>query len=353
MPDSVTTSSLLKVSTHAPGGITMETVQDSSEYSLETLVALFGTRNVREVSQRVTQNINNVISTAEVPQLQVRNEPSSSILVVNGVTKTIPSLIPRITALSERTYARGELLAMYTASRTEEEAATITGSIEVVVDNDRAVSADPVVQSLYNASSSVDPKNPLKRTFEKKKFDTHKATMEYVIEDFYTASEDPINLSDFGYDFADDAVADLDNSSEKYTEYYPSGSIIYTDVYYDSVFGGDENKYFTLSGSNESWLITSEGKIARKYQTGDRQKVPIKLIFDVSKIDSNSDDVCTNTNYDLRTVWWYDRTFYTSQKLTEEFVASNVGHYVKNITWNEATIIDTSGVFQSSVSCVD
>lgn len=350
MPDSVSTSSLVKVSAHAPGGIALETVQSTDVYSVPTLVSLFGTNNVQSVTRQVNQTINNVITQTHVPALTVTLTRSSSIIEGETRTKTIPT----ITRLAEDLYTRGTIPALFTASRPPSEQTDITSSMRIAVEPEREISADPDIRALYTETASFDANvNNVLREVDLEAYKQHVAEKEVKIEEFFTHSMSDIYLSDYGYLSASDAVEDNLNTLNKYTQYYIFDDVIYKDRHHTSVFTNPSHTYYRVSGSNSSWGITARGKTYHIYNDGEKSKRTIKLQFNKAVMSDKADDVCVDGDAapNIVTVYWYDHTLYQSERITKEYVGGDGINYIKNVTWDEAMLINTDGTIASSSAC--
>lgn len=345
MPDQVTTSSLISLSTQAPGGLQIATTQNTANYTIPQLIALFGTNNVKSVGRNVTQNINEVSTQETLTELNVVTTTQQ----IQGRT----TIVPQITRLSEREFNRGEILALFTASRPAEAIPTITGSFEIVVDPERQLSRDPDIRALFEDTGVLEDGKAIERHVPQDLFNAHIANREFEITDFYTHSESTIEMSDYGYIGASDAVADEDNGDDKYTTYYIQNDTMYLDNRHVSLYQGDEHKYFKISGSDEAWGITSRGKTFHTWVPGQKEKPKIRLIFEVTNKKMDPAQVCVDgQNPKFETAYWFDREFYREKELiTPFFVSDNGTEYIKNVTWDEAMLIDTSGSLSASAPC--
>ena len=340
MPDSVTSSSKVAVQLHAPGGISLGTVQDTSQYSVETLVSLFGTNNVASITHAATQNVNNVVTTQQVTDLRASTRISSSI--ANGRTKQV--VIPSITALSERLHRRGTIAAMFTASRTPAEATEITQSVRIVVEPERQLSADPDIRALYEDTGSYEVGKELDRKVDVDIFDTHILNKEPEYTSPFTHSETTIELSDFSYEFASDGLEDASNVNKKYTNYYIQNDVLYTDERHIDIFNGGGHRYFKVSGSDQAWGITSRAKTYHKYQDGDKEKPTFKLAFNKANLKDNPSGVCVDGDDPvIEYAYWYDKELYKDRNLTENYIINTSSSmWIKNITWDEALLFSAS-----------
>lgn len=349
MPDSVTTSSTVQVTLHAPGGIQMGTIQDTTQYSVETLVALFGTNNVNTVQRSITRNVSNVITSQTVTELQTR--PIISASLNGGITKR--TVIPVITRLPEREYTRGSLLALYTASRPEAEATQITRSVEIVLDPVRELSSDSEVRGLIIDTASYDEGEELASKIDLATYASHKSTKEPEFRNTFTHSISVVELSDYSYTEGAASLVDALNTGDKFTPYYISSDVLYTDPSYTTVFNGGGHQFFKVSASNEAWGITSGGKTYYKYQNGMKEKPKFRLSFDINNIKDTPSDVCSGDNTLQQIGYWYDGEIYKDEFLTEIYqVVGESTNWVKNITWNEALQISaSSGKVIDAQSC--
>ena len=351
MPDSVTSSSKVAVQLHAPGGISLGTVQDTSQYSVETLVSIFGTNNIRSVNRAVTQNVSNVVTTQDIAEISVSTRQSSSFS--NGVTKQ--TIIPTITALSERLQRTGRIMALYTASRSEPEAAEITGSTTIVLDPIRQLSADRDIQTIYTETASYDDDKPLERKVDLVDYLTHKEKKEPEFTAPFTHSVSSVDLSDYSYDGPSEAITDSLNVNKKYTKYYIFDDVLYTDDKHTNVFNGGGHRYFNVSGSvpKESWGITSKGKSYYKYNQGNKEKPKFKHRLLTSTISEKLEGVCVDGDTpSFAAAYWYDKDLYKDENLVNEYIFSSSAVWVKSITWDEALLISgSSGRIIDSQPC--
>lgn len=350
MPDSVTSSSIVEVKLHAPGGIQMGTVQDTTRYPIETLVQLFGTNNVNTVQRSVTRNISNVITNQTVTEFQTR--PIISASLSGGITKQ--TVIPVITRLPEREYTRGSLLALYTASRPEAEATQITRSIEIVLDPVRELSSDSEVKGLIIDTASYDEGEELASKIDLATYVSHKSTKEPEFGSIFTHSISTVELSDYAYTEAGSGLADALNTSNKFTKYYISDDILYTDPLHTTVFSGGGHNFFKVSGSNEAWGITSKGTTYYKYQDGMKEKPKFRLVFNTDNVSGNPSFVCEEGDKpSLQVGYWYDQAIHKDELLSEQYpIVGETTKWIKNITWDEALLISaSSGVILDSQPC--
>lgn len=349
MPDQVTTSSLMTLTAHAPGGLQVGTTQDSNSFTLLQLIQLFGTNNVAAVKQNVTQTVNNVETNNNVNLLRTDLVTSSSL--IQG--RNIFTRIPRITRLAEEQYSRGEVLPLYTGSRTSQEQAIITGSLQVVLDPRRGVAGDDDMRRLYEDTGSIASGSSLERIIAPDELKAHEEVYETKLKEFFTPTASVYTIYSGSYLAADDALTnpsgyDYDASGE--IDVYISDGILYSDERRQNVFRGT-SKYHKLKNQDETWGILPTGKVYHRWLNGEKNKPRWVLTLMPSTVTDKPEDSCIDgDNPTYKNVHYHDHLVYTDEYLTMVY-PGQTGSYVKNFTWDVVHEIDGNGSIIDTIEC--